>query len=59
MCIRDRKMNGGSAGAVTKADMEKLIEKATQAAPAQVIRIEQAPLSITTAPSKSDDTYKM
>ena len=53
------KMNGGSAGAVTKADMEKLIEKATQAAPAQVIRIEQAPLSITTAPSKSDDTYKM
>ena len=54
------KMNGaGAAGAVTKADMEKLIEKATQAAPAQVIRIEQAPLSITTAPSKSDDTYKM
>ena len=54
------KMNGaGAAGAVTKADMEKLIEKATQAAPAQVIRIEQAPLSITTAPSKSDDTYEM
>ena len=53
------KMNGAAAGAVTKADMEKLIEKATQAAPAQVIRIEQAPLSITTAPSKSDDTYKM
>ena len=54
------KMNGAAAsGAVTKADMEKLIEKATQAAPAQIIRIEQAPLSITTAPSKSDDTYKM
>ena len=53
------KMNGGSAGAVTKADMEKLIEKATQAAPAQVIRIEQAPLSITTAPAKSDEKYKM
>ena len=54
------KMNGaGAAGAVTKADMEKLIEKATQAAPAQVIRIEQAPLSITTAPTKSDEKYKM
>ena len=51
------KMNG--AGAVTKADMEKLIEKATQAAPAQVIRIEQAPLSITTAPPTSDEKYKM
>ena len=54
------KMNGAAApGAVTKADMEKLIEKATQAAPAQVIRIEQAPLSITTTPAKSDDSYKM
>ena len=54
------KMNGaGAAGAVTKADMEKLIEKATQAAPAQVIRIEQAPLSITTAPPTSDEKYKM
>ena len=55
------KMNGnGSPATVTKADMEKLIEKATQAAPAQVIRIEQAPLSITAqAPDKSNDTYKM
>ena len=40
------KMNGNGNGAVTKADMEKLIEKATQAAPAQTIRIEQAPLVI-------------
>jgi len=54
------KMNGAAAaGAVTKADMEKLIEKATQAAPAQIIRIEQAPLSITTSPAKSDESYKM
>lgn len=35
------KMGGGS---VTKADMEKLIEKAAQAAPAQVIRLEHAPI---------------
>ena len=42
------KMGGsGPGGAVSKADMEKLIEKATQAAPAQTIRIEQAPIAIT------------
>ena len=45
---------GGSGpnGAISKADMEKLIEKATQAAPAQTIRIEQAPIAITTVPPK-------
>jgi|TARA_B100000900_G_scaffold364189_1_gene338659 hypothetical protein len=54
------KMNGaGAPGTVTKKDMEMLIEKATQAAPAQIIRIEQAPLSITTSPAKSDEKYKM
>ena len=53
------KMNGANGG-VSKADMEKLIEKATQTAPAQVIRIEQAPLQIgSSAPPKSDDSYKM
>ena len=41
------KMNGGGA-AITKADMEKLIEKAAATAPAQVIRIEQAPIKFTT-----------
>ena len=46
------KMEGGGSGpngSVSKADMEKLIEKATQSAPAQTIRLEQAPLVI--APS--------
>ena len=54
------KMNGNGAGQVSKADMEKLIEKATQTAPAQIIRIEQAPLNLTAAaqPPK-DDTFKM
>ena len=37
------------APAVSKADMEKLIEKASQTAPAQIIRIEQAPLNLTAA----------
>ena len=44
------KMEGGGSGPngqISKADMERLIEKATQAAPAQTIRIEQAPIAIT------------
>ena len=49
---------GGSGpnGAISKADMERLIEKATQAAPAQTIRIEQAPIAITTVPPKEPPT---
>ena len=35
---------GAAAGGITKADMEKLLEKANQSGPAQVIRIEHAPL---------------
>ena len=38
------KMNGG--GGISKADMEKLIERASQTAPAQIVRIEQAPIKI-------------
>ena len=45
------KMNGngggsGPNGQISKDDMEKLIEKASQAAPVQTIRLEQAPLVI-------------
>ena len=39
--------NGGSNGGVSKSDMEKLIAAASQTAPAQTIRIEQAPVKIT------------
>ena len=42
----DKGGGSGPNGAISKADMEKLIEKATQTAPAQTIRIEQAPLII-------------
>ena len=53
------KMQNGN-GAVSKADMEKLIEKATQTAPAQTIRIEQAPLQLTAqAPKKEEPPFKM
>ena len=38
------KVNGG----ITRADIEMLIEKASATAPAQVIRIEQAPIKFTT-----------
>ena len=48
---------GGSNGGITKEQMERLIEKAAQTAPSQTIRIEQAPVKITT--SDKDDTYKM
>ena len=41
------KNNGSSSGAnISKKDMEILIEKASQTAPAQVVRIEQAPVKI-------------
>ena len=55
------KMGGsGPGGSVSKQDMEKLIEKATQAAPAQTIRIEQAPLVLTPQqPKKEEPPYKL
>ena len=43
---KKNKVAGGSAN-ISKKDMEMLIEKATQAAPAQTIRIEQAPMVLT------------
>ena len=43
----DKGGGSGPNGSISKADMERLIEKATQAAPAQTIRIEQAPIAIT------------
>ena len=45
------KQNGNGAKptpSISKSDMEMLIEKASQTAPAQTIRIEQAPLNLTT-----------
>nr|BAR29479.1 hypothetical protein [uncultured Mediterranean phage uvMED]BAR29492.1 hypothetical protein [uncultured Mediterranean phage uvMED] len=45
---------GNGNGGITKDQMERLIEKAAQTAPAQTIRIEQAPIKIST-----DETYKM
>ena len=52
--------NGSSGGeGISKADIERLIEKASQTAPSQTIRIEQGPVQLTQAPPKSDDTYKM
>ena len=51
-----KKKNGASSGGganISKKDMEMLIEKATQAAPAQTIRLEQAPMVISPGnPSK-------
>jgi hypothetical protein len=47
--------NGSSnGGGISKADMERLIAAAKETAPAQTIRIEQAPIKIST-----DESYKM
>ena len=49
------KKNGSNAASnnISKKDMEMLIEKASQTAPAQTIRIESAPLNIVSDPKKS------
>ena len=46
---------GGASGGVSKGDMEKLIAAASQTAPAQTIRIEQAPMQIATGVSPKKD----
>ena len=55
------KMNGangaGAAGAITKADLEKLIAAAKETAPAQTIRVEQGPIKIVT--DSEQPPYKM
>jgi len=45
------KNNASGASNLTKADLEKLIEKASQTAPTQILRIEQAPIKIVTETS--------
>ena len=55
------KMNGngnGGNGGISKKDLELLIEKASQTGPTQTIRIEQAPIKISTD-TPSDETFKM
>ena len=50
--------NGNGGGGISKKDLELLIEKASQTGPTQTIRIEQAPIKISTV-DKSDETFKM
>ena len=55
------KMNGaapaGGPGAITKADLERLIAAAKETAPAQTIRVEQGPIKIVT--DSDQPPYKM
>ena len=44
----------GGGGGISKEDMERLIEAAKSSGPVQTIKVEQAPLKITT-----DETYKL
>ena len=47
--------NGNGAGQVTKKEMEELLAKSSSNGPTQTIRIEQAPLKITT----DQEPYKL
>ena len=51
--------NGNGGGCLSKKDLELLIEKASQTGPTQTIKIEQAPIKISTVDDKSSDTFKM
>ena len=44
---------GGGLGEISKADFERLIEKMSQVGPTQTLRIEQAPIKITTVDNKT------
>ena len=50
--------NGNGGGGISKKDLELLIEKASQTGPTQTIRVEQAPLKIT-SDTKPQEPYKM
>ena len=51
--------NGNGNGQVSKADMEKMVERAASAGATQTIRVEQAPLVITTVPPDKKKTYEL
>ena len=48
----------GNGGGISKKDLEMLIEKASQTGPTQTIKIEQAPIRISTVDDKTDP-FKM
>ena len=51
-------MKDGGGGGITKADLQELINAAKETAPAQVIRVEQAPLVISAVEPKDAKTDK-
>ena len=51
-------VNGNGGGGISKKDLELLIEKASQTGPTQTIRIEQAPIKISTVDDKTEP-FKM
>ena len=48
---KDKKSAAAKQPQISQADMEKLIEKAANTAPAQTIRLEQAPMVIASSPT--------
>tara|TARA_B100001094_G_scaffold296699_1_gene319127 strand:+ start:140 stop:613 length:474 start_codon:yes stop_codon:yes gene_type:complete len=51
-------INGNGGGGISKKDLEMLIEKASQTGPTQTIKIEQAPIRISTVDDKTEP-FKM
>ena len=51
--------NGNGGGGISKNDLELLIDNASQTGHTQTIKIEQAPIKISTVDDKSSDTFKM
>ena len=49
---KKKKDEGGGNANISKKDIEMLIEKASQATPHQIIRLEQGPVTISANPSK-------
>tara|TARA_R110001592_G_scaffold171047_1_gene409054 strand:- start:210 stop:659 length:450 start_codon:yes stop_codon:yes gene_type:complete len=54
----DGTFRANNSGSVSVSDMERLIAVASQTAPAQTIRIEQAPLTFTTRDDKGEPPVK-
>ena len=53
------KSEGGGNGGISKEQMDELLEKASQTAPSQTIRIEQAPIQLVTKSTDTNETYKL
>jgi|TARA_B100000085_G_scaffold276156_1_gene294916 hypothetical protein len=57
--VQAAKGKGEGGSGISKADVERLIEAASQTAPSQTIKIEQQPIQLSTKPTKPNDIYRL